>query len=83
MKDGLRVLAVVPARGGRTVPYLNIKRLGDCPLLAHTLQAAKEAASIDRLIVSTDDPQVAEVARSLGAKRRSCGRATWRATSPA
>jgi spore coat polysaccharide biosynthesis predicted glycosyltransferase SpsG len=69
LKDGLRVLAVVPARGGTDpVPYLNIKRLGDCPLLAHTLQAARAAASVDRLIVSTDDPQVAEVARAWGAE---------------
>ena len=42
MRDGLRVVAVVPARGGTDrVPYLNIKRLGDRPLLAHTLEAAR------------------------------------------
>jgi spore coat polysaccharide biosynthesis predicted glycosyltransferase SpsG/CMP-N-acetylneuraminic acid synthetase len=69
LKSGLRVLAVVPARGGTDpVPYLNIKRLGDCPLLAHTLQAARAASCVDRLVVSTDDPQVAEVARSWGAE---------------
>jgi spore coat polysaccharide biosynthesis predicted glycosyltransferase SpsG/CMP-N-acetylneuraminic acid synthetase len=69
VKDGLRVLAVVPARGGTDhVPYLNIKRLGDCPLLAHTLQAAKASRSIDRLVVTTDDPLVAEVARAHGAE---------------
>ncbi|HVR72613.1 MAG TPA: hypothetical protein VMT87_17390, partial [Vicinamibacteria bacterium] len=62
-----RVLAIVPARGGTDpVPYLNIKRLGDCPLLAHTLQAARAAGCVDRLIVTTDDPQVAEVARAWG-----------------
>ena len=54
MKGNLRVLAVVPARGGTDrVPYLNVKRLGDRPLLAHTLEAARQAASIDRVIVST------------------------------
>jgi CMP-N-acetylneuraminic acid synthetase len=69
VKDGRRVLAVVPARGSSDhVPYLNIKRLGDCPLLAHTLQAARAAASVDRLVVSTDDPQVAEVAVAWGAE---------------
>ncbi|HEY7412277.1 MAG TPA: hypothetical protein VII13_16130 [Vicinamibacteria bacterium] len=68
MKEGLRILAVVPARGGTdTVPYLNIKRLGDRPLLAHTLEAARAAPSVDRLVVSTDDPAVAEVARDHGA----------------
>src|SRR5919198_3340652 len=67
MKDALRVLAVVPARGGTDpVPYLNIKRLGDTPLLAHTLQAALAAPSMDRVVVSTDDAQVAEVARAFG-----------------
>lgn len=69
MKDGLRVVAVVPARGGTDrVPYLNIKRLGDQPLLAHTLEAAREATCLDRVVVSTDDPRVAEVARAAGAE---------------
>lgn len=68
-KHGLHVLAVVPARGGAdTVPYLNIKRLGDKPLIAHTLEAARQAPSVDRVIVSTDDAQVAEVAKSHGAE---------------
>jgi spore coat polysaccharide biosynthesis predicted glycosyltransferase SpsG/CMP-N-acetylneuraminic acid synthetase len=69
MKNGLYVLAVVPARGGTdTVPYLNIKKLGDRALLAHTLDAARAAPSIDRLIVSTDDERVVEVARRHGAE---------------
>ena len=67
MKNGLRVLCVVPARGGTdSVPYLNIKRLGDRPLLAHTLEAAKGAACVDRVVVTTDDPRVAEVAKAHG-----------------
>jgi len=69
LKDGLRVVAVVPARGGTDrVPYLNIKRLGDQPLLAHTLEAARGAACLDRVVVSTDDPRVAGVARAAGAE---------------
>jgi spore coat polysaccharide biosynthesis predicted glycosyltransferase SpsG/CMP-N-acetylneuraminic acid synthetase len=69
VKDGARVVAVVPARGGTDrVPYLNIKRLGDRPLLAHTLDAAREAKSVDRVVVSTDDPRVAEVARRHAAE---------------
>jgi spore coat polysaccharide biosynthesis predicted glycosyltransferase SpsG/CMP-N-acetylneuraminic acid synthetase len=69
MKEGLYVLAVVPARGGTdTVPYLNIKRLGDRALLAHTLDAARAAPSIDRLIVSTDDEKVVDVALRHGAE---------------
>ncbi len=63
------MVAIVPARGGTDpVPYLNIKRLGDCPLLAHTLGAARAAASVDRVIVTTDDPRVADVARAYGAE---------------
>ncbi len=65
----MRVTVVIPARGGSDrVPYLNIKRLGDAPLLAHTIRAAKEAKDIDRIIVSTDDETVAEVARAHGAE---------------
>jgi spore coat polysaccharide biosynthesis predicted glycosyltransferase SpsG/CMP-N-acetylneuraminic acid synthetase len=68
VKGGLRVLAVVPARGGTdTVPYLNLKRLGDKPLLAHTLDAARRAPSLDRVVVSTDDDRLAEVAATYGA----------------
>jgi CMP-N-acetylneuraminic acid synthetase/UDP-N-acetylglucosamine:LPS N-acetylglucosamine transferase len=69
VKGGLRVLAVVPARGGTdTVPYLNLKRLGDKPLLAHTLDAARRAPSLDRVVVSTDDDRLAEVAATYGAE---------------
>ncbi len=65
----MRVTAVIPARGGSDrVPYLNIRRLGDAPLLAHTIRAAKEAKGIDRVIVSTDDETVAEIARAHGAE---------------
>ncbi|MBK5256014.1 MAG: NTP transferase domain-containing protein [Vicinamibacteria bacterium] len=65
----MRVTVVIPARGGSDrVPYLNIRRLGDSPLLAHTIRAAKEAKGIDRIIVSTDDETVAEVAKAHGAE---------------
>lgn len=60
---------MIPARGGSDrVPYLNIRRLGDAPLLAHTIRAAKEASNIDRVIVSTDDETVADIARAHGAE---------------
>ncbi len=69
MKNGLTVIAVVPARGGDPeVPYLNIKKLGAIPLIAHTLEEAKKSKYIDRLIVSTDDDQVERVAREYGAE---------------
>jgi spore coat polysaccharide biosynthesis predicted glycosyltransferase SpsG/CMP-N-acetylneuraminic acid synthetase len=69
LNEVLRVVAVVPARGGYDeVPYLNIKKLGPIPLIAHTLEQAKKSRYIDRVVVSTDDDQVAEVARQYGAE---------------
>jgi len=68
MKGNLRVVAIVPARGGYDeVPYLNIKKLGPLPLVAHTLQEASKSQYIDRVVVSTDDQRVASVAREFGA----------------
>ncbi|HXV59110.1 MAG TPA: glycosyltransferase [Vicinamibacteria bacterium] len=69
MKENERVIAVVPARGGDSeVPYLNIKKLGPLPLIAHTLLEARKSRYIDRLVVSTDDDQVARVAVEYGAE---------------
>ena len=63
-----RVVAIVPARGGYDeVPYMNIKKLGPIPLIAHTLQEAAKSCYIDRVVVSTDDEKVAAVARDYGA----------------
>jgi spore coat polysaccharide biosynthesis predicted glycosyltransferase SpsG len=62
-------VAIVPARGGYDeVPYLNIKKLGPLPLIAHTLREAAKSRYIDRIVVSTDDDQVAEVAKEYGAE---------------
>jgi spore coat polysaccharide biosynthesis predicted glycosyltransferase SpsG/CMP-N-acetylneuraminic acid synthetase len=64
-----RVLFVVPARGGdREVPYLNIKKLGGLPLIAHTLVEAGKSRYPHTLVVSTDDDQVAQVAKEYGAQ---------------
>lgn len=61
------VLGVVPARGGsRRVKRKNIKLLGGKPLIAWTLEEAKKASSLDYLLVSTDDPDIAEFSRSQG-----------------
>ena len=69
MRGDLRIVAVVPARGGTDrVPYLNIKRLGDRPLLAHTLDAARGSRSIDRVVVSTDDDRIRKIAAEHGAE---------------
>ena len=60
-----KILGIITARGGsKGIPGKNIKRLGDKPLLAHTIEAAKESGVFDRIILSTDDPAIAEVART-------------------
>jgi CMP-N,N'-diacetyllegionaminic acid synthase len=57
------MLAIIPARGGsKGVPRKNIKNLAGKPLIYYTIKAAKESKYIDRIIVSTDDEEIAEVA---------------------
>lgn len=65
----MKVLAVIPARGGsKGIPYKNIAPLGGRPLLAWTIEAALKAVGVDRVVVSTDDARIAEVARAKGAE---------------
>lgn len=64
-----RVLAVIPARGNsKGVPRKNLKPLLGRPLLAHMIEAATRARGVDRLIVSTEDDEIAAVARDHGAE---------------
>lgn len=63
----MRVLGVIPARGGsKGVPRKNIRLLGGKPLLAYTLEASQAAHRLTRTIVSTDDTEIADVARQFG-----------------
>lgn len=63
----MRILGVIPARGGsKGIPGKNIKPLGGMPLIGHTIRAAMESGVLDRLWVSTDDPKISRVAESLG-----------------
>lgn len=64
----MRVLGVVPARGGsKGVPRKNIRDLGGRPLIVHTIDAAR-ASRIDRVVLSTDDEEIAAVAVEAGAE---------------
>lgn len=64
-----RFLAVVPARGGsKSVPRKNIRLLGGKPLLSHTLAQIAAVPEIDVAVVSTDDGEIAAVARADGGK---------------
>lgn len=63
------VLGVVFARGGsKGLPRKNIRHLAGKPLIAYAIEAAKAAALIERVIVSTDDEEIARVARYYGAE---------------
>ena len=62
----MRILGVIPARGGsKAVPGKNLRLLAGRPLIAYTADAARESRRLSRLIVSTDDPAIREVARGL------------------
>ena len=61
------LLAVIPARGGSTgLPGKNVRPFAGYPLIAHTLMMARMVPEISRCIVSTDDPEIARVAREHG-----------------
>lgn len=62
-------VVIIPARGGsKRIPRKNIKGFKGKPIIAYSIAAAKESGCFDRIIVSTDDQEIASVARSLGAE---------------
>ena len=62
-------LAIIPARGGsKRIPIKNIKEFAGKPLIAYSIDAAKSSGLFDKIIVSTDSEQVAEIARHYGAE---------------
>ena len=62
------ILALIPARGGsKGIPHKNIRRFAGYPLLAWSIAAGLQAKSVSRVIVSTDDGEIAAVAREYGA----------------
>ena len=65
----MSIVAAVFARGGsRGVPRKNLRLLGDKPLIAYPLEIARQCPSIDRVVVSTDDAEIAEIAKTWGAE---------------
>ncbi|WP_258807276.1 pseudaminic acid cytidylyltransferase [Pseudidiomarina sp. CB1] len=61
-------IAVIPARGGsKRIPRKNIKMFYGKPMIAWSIEAAKASDCFDKIIVSTDDDEIAEVAREYGA----------------
>lgn len=64
-----KILAIIPARGGsKGVPNKNIKELLGKPLIAYTIEQARNSHYIDRTIVSTDSPAISDIAISYGAE---------------
>ena len=67
----MRLFAIIPARGGsKGVPRKNILPLAGRPLIAYSIAAGQAARSVDRLVVSTDDAEIADVSRGFGAEVR-------------
>lgn len=63
------IVALIPARSGsKGVPHKNIKLLGDHPLIEWSIASCKAAASINRIVVSTDSEEYAEMSLSMGAE---------------
>lgn len=63
------ILGLVPARGGsKGIPRKNIKPIAGKPLLAWTIEAAKASVLLDRFVVSTEDTEIAGIARNFGAE---------------
>jgi len=64
-----KIVAIIPARGGsKSVPKKNIQPLAGKPLIYYTINAALKSRYLDRVIVSTDDEEIARVSRSFGAE---------------
>src|SRR5512142_2829371 len=62
-------LALIPARGGsKGIPRKNIRLFAGYPLIAWSIAAAKQSTCVTRILVSTDDPEIAAVAREYGAE---------------
>lgn len=69
MYEGMTFLALIPARGGsKGIPRKNVRPLSGKPLISYTIEAALNSVVIDDVVVTTDDEEIAEVARSYGAE---------------
>ncbi len=65
----MEVLALIPARGGsKSIPRKNIRPFAGHPLIAYSIAAGLQAERVTRLIVSTDDEEIAAIARQYGAE---------------
>ena len=64
----MKNLAIIPARGGsKRIPHKNIKEFLGKPIIAYSIEAALKSGLFDEVMVSTDDEQIAEIAKQYGA----------------
>ncbi len=64
-----KILTIIPARGGsKRIPQKNFRNFAGKPLIAHTVLQAKKIKFIDRVIVDTDSPKIAAIAKKYGAE---------------
>jgi pseudaminic acid cytidylyltransferase len=69
MIEGVERLAIIPARGGsKRIPRKNIRDFAGKPMIAYAIDAARASGAFDRVIVSTDDPEIAAIALRWGAE---------------
>ena len=69
MYETKRILALIPARGGsKGIHHKNIALLAGKPLIQYTIDAARQSKYIDYILVSTDDAEIAEISKKIGAK---------------
>lgn len=67
--DKSEILAIIPARGGsKGIPGKNLRPLMSKPLIAHTIEQARQAQGVSRVVVSTDDEEIGRVAAAYGAE---------------
>lgn len=68
MRNGKANIAIIPARGGsKRIPGKNIKNFSGKPIISYSIQAALNSNLFDEIMVSTDDEQIASVAKEFGA----------------
>lgn len=69
MVGNQKIVAIIPARGGsKGIPKKNIRLLGGAPLLAYSIAAGLQSKYVDRVIVSTDSEEIAQIALEWGAE---------------
>lgn len=65
----MEILALIPARGGsKSIPHKNVRPLAGFPLIAYSIAAALQSRQVTRTLVSTDDDEIARIARGYGAE---------------